>query len=229
MSVQAGMTDAGMTVILDIRYPQAYLALRPAMAFARDRGIRCDWLPHSVATLKAPEVAREDDGRGVRHKRFRALQIAREIEVYAEVQGLVLRDFYRRGDSSPFNLGWLWMRHHHREQLETYLNEAFCAYWSISFDPADKTDVADLIESLSGEHGGDERGSDDRGQGSGERFRAWSQAEGPAILDALADELRTHGVFGVPSYLVEGEIFLGRQHLPMIDWIRSGRTGRIPI
>ena len=214
MKFQSEIANVALTVILDIRYPQAYLALHPAMDFARERGISIDWLPLSVSTLRAPVAEAEGDDRGVRHKRYRALRIAREIEVYAEAQGLLLREFYRAGDSSAFNLGWLWMRQHHEARLEDYLSEAFRAYWAIELDPALEAEVAMLIDSLDGE---------------GEAFRSWSQSEGSVLLESLADDLRAHGVFGVPSYLVGDEIFLGRQHLPMIDWTLAGRTGPIPI
>lgn len=214
MTIRSGIAKAELTMVLDIRYPQAYLALHPAMAFARERGISINWLPLSASTLKAPVEASEGDDRGVRHRRYRAQRIAREIEVYAEVQGLVLREFYRSGDSSAFNLGWLWMRDHHGKRLEDFLIEAFRAYWAVEFDPANEVEVATLIESLDGES---------------EAFRSWSQGEGPVALEGLVEELRDHGVFAAPSYLVGDEIFLGRQHLPMIDWVMAGRTGRIPI
>jgi 2-hydroxychromene-2-carboxylate isomerase len=218
MSLQTENANASLTVVLDIRYPQAYLALGPAMAFARERGLSVDWLPLSVSTLKPPEALAEGEGegRGVRHRRFRAQQIAREIEVYADAQGLRLQDIYRAGDSLAFNRGWLWMRHHHGERLVDYLSEAFRAYWAVEFDPAIETDVATLVDSLVGD-------------GAGEAFRSWSQREGSVVAEKVAEDLRGQGVFGVPSFLVEGEIFLGRQHLPMIDWVLGGRAGEIPI
>ena len=37
------------------------------------------------------------------------------------------------------------------------------------------------------------------------------------------------GVFDVPSYSLDGEIFLGRQHLPMIRWLLSDRRGQPPV
>jgi 2-hydroxychromene-2-carboxylate isomerase len=116
------------------------------------------------------------------------------------------------------------VRHHHRERLDDYLLEAFRAYWAIEFDPENEAEVAALIDSLGGDPGGRGTGGLDAGA-----FRAWSQREGTAALEQLAEALRAQGVFGVPSYLVEGEYFLGRQHLPMIAWILAGRGGRIPI
>jgi len=212
--LRSGALSPALTVVLDIRYPQAYLALHPAMAFARERGIEIDWWPVSVSTLKPPTVESEGEARGVRHRRLRTHHIAHEIEVYGEIQGLVLRDFYRTGDSSAFNLGWLWMRNRQPKRLEDYLVEAFRSYWAVEFDPAIEAEVASLIDSLDGQ---------------GEAFRSWAREEGPVALASMVDEVRARGVFAVPSYLVEGEVFLGRQHLPMIQWILTGRAGKKPI
>lgn len=44
-----------------------------------------------------------------------------------------------------------------------------------------------------------------------------------------ASGLREMGVFDVPAYLVEDDLFLGRQHLPMIRWLLTGRRGPAPI
>ena len=43
------------------------------------------------------------------------------------------------------------------------------------------------------------------------------------------NELRSAGLFQVPAYVVEDEVFYGRQHLPMIGWILDGRSGPVPI
>jgi 2-hydroxychromene-2-carboxylate isomerase len=37
------------------------------------------------------------------------------------------------------------------------------------------------------------------------------------------------GWFQAPGFVVEDEVFYGRQHLPMIRWILEGRSGPVPI
>ena len=36
------------------------------------------------------------------------------------------------------------------------------------------------------------------------------------------------GIFGVPGYVVEGEYYWGREHLPRVRWILGGRRGPAP-
>jgi 2-hydroxychromene-2-carboxylate isomerase len=60
-------------------------------------------------------------------------------------------------------------------------------------------------------------------------FREYAAREGRAELAELQRELAAAGLFSVPAYLTGGEVFLGRQHLPMLEWLLTGRTGLAPI
>lgn len=214
MSLSADFERARLSVLLDVRHPLAYLALHPAIAFAQSLGIEIDWLPLTVPTLNAPTDAREGDDRGIRHRRYRAQAIAREIATYGDAQGLVLREYYRDGCAEAANLGWMWLRHRDRGRLQSYLTELFRAYWSLELDASNEGQVAALLGSL---------GADSAA------FRDWCSGEGRAAAAALASELRARGLFQVPAYVVEDEVFYGRQHLPMIRWMLSGRKGPVPI
>ncbi len=214
MTLSSAIDASRLSVVLDIRYPYAYLALHPAAALASELGIEINWLPLSVSPLTAPSTPGPDDDRGIRHRRYRAQAIAREIETYTGIHGLVLRNYYRDPDPAAVNLGWLWVRDQHPDRLLPFLAEAFRAYWALELDPSSEAVVAALIDSLGG---------------NGSEFLAWCADDGRADAALLADELRDRGLFGVPCYVVENEVFLGRQHLPMIRWILEGRSGPVPI
>jgi 2-hydroxychromene-2-carboxylate isomerase len=214
MTAFAALDDLRLSVLLDLRHPLAYLALHPTIELARDEGLEINWLPVRVPPLKVPSTARPDDDRGIRHRRSRAEAIAREIETYAEAQGLVLRDYYRDADPTAAYVGWLWLREQRRERLEDYLVEVFRAYWALALDPADESAISRIIEDL---------GADATG------FEAWAADRGPASVSAIAEELSERGLSGAPVYLIDDEVFLGRQHLPMIRWMLHGREGPGPI
>jgi 2-hydroxychromene-2-carboxylate isomerase len=214
MTLGSGIDSAPLSVLLDIRYPHAYLALHPAAALARELAVEINWLPVQIPPLKAPSLPDPADDRGIRHRRYRAQAIAREIETYAGVQGLVLRDYYRDPDPSTLNLAWLWLRDRRPDRLLPFLTEAFRRYWTLELDPASQEAVASLVDSLDADGAG---------------FQSWCAADGEAAAAGLAAELRERGLFGAPCYLVEEEVFIGRQHLPMIRWILQGRSGPVPI
>ena len=214
MSGLSRIDESRLTVLLDVRQPQAYLALQPAAAFAAERGLEINWLPVAVDPLKAPSEPRPDDDRGVRHRRSRALAIAREIETYAAVQGLVLRELYRDDDPAAFHHAWLWLREQHPERLLDFLAEGFRAWWACELDVSSAQDVAGLLDRVGAGHEG---------------LAAWVGATGRSRAEALAAELAERGVTRAPSYLADGEFFVGRQHLPMIGWILDGSEGPGPI
>lgn len=214
MSAGPDPLEATLACVLDLRHPASYLALGPTLALGAELGVEVDWLPLAAPPLRSPTVPRPDDDRGRLHRRHRARFLAREIDVYARVQGLVVREIYRRPDSMAFHLGWLWLRAHHHEHLEPFLQEGFRAYWACELDPSSPAAVAEQIRRVGGDPG---------------ELEAWAREEGPAALGRIVEALRSGGVFTVPAYRVLGEVFLGRQHLPMIRWMLDGRKGPGPI
>ncbi len=214
MSFDDRIDESRLTVLLDVRHPLAYLALHPAFEFGEQRDIEINWLPFAAPTLREPSSPGPGDDRAIRHRRNRAQMIAREIDTYARAQGLVLRDYYRDADAQAVESAWLWVRERTPSRLFPFLTEVFRAYWAVELDPGDLDAIAKLVASSGGDRAG---------------FEAWAPDEGKARADALRESLQARGVSTVPSYIVEGEYFQGRQHLPMIGWILDGRPGRGPI
>jgi predicted DsbA family dithiol-disulfide isomerase len=209
-----GIGGSPLCVALDVRHPLAYLALGPAIAFARDAAVDVDWLPIEAQTLRPPSAPGPHDDRGVRHKRHRAHMIAREIEVYARAAGLVVREPYRDGSPRAAHLAWLWVRVRAPDALPSFLEELFRRYFALELDAADAAGVGSLLR---------ERRLDPEG------FAARAPRDGAREAERVAAALREAGVETVPAYVVADEIFQGRQHLPMIRWILGGRVGPGPI
>ena len=214
MTLSAEIDASALTVLLDLRHPLSYIALSSTRDFARSEGLAINWLPLVSPPLNPPSQPQTADDRGVRHRRHRANAIAREIGAYSAARGLLLRECYRDGDASAANLAWLWMRDRHPGQQGAFLAELFRAYWALELDASKPEAVAALVAS---------QGADPKA------FLAWSSDDGPASAALLEEELRGRGLFGVPAYLIEDEVFYGRQHLPMIGWILAGRSGPVPI
>lgn len=214
MSFTAELDRAVLSVMLDVRNPFSYLALGPALDLARSLSIEIDWLPLEVPPLRPPSAPASDDDRGTRHRRNRAEALAREIDIYASAQGLVIREPYRDGNPAAAHSGWLWVRHHAPERLPDFLRELFRRYWCVELDPGDIDATAALIDAVAG---------------SGAEFASWAPAQGRNISNVIAQELHDFGLFQVPAYVVENEVFYGRQHLEMIRWIIEGRGGQVPI
>ena len=206
--------DRALTVALDLRHPFSYLTLAPTLALASEEGVRVDWLPVRGASLRPPSEPGREDDRSIRHRRARAQAIAREIAIHADAQGVEIAAPYRDGSSEAFEAAWLWLRDEAPEAVERLLREAFQRYWRDVFDPADLAAVRELLGELALDV---------------DAFDAWRTVRGEAVRSAAASELAEMGVNQGPAYVLDGEVFLGRQHLPMIRWILRGRSGPPPI
>ena len=202
---QPYVSSRPLAVVLDVKDPHSYLAKDPTYALADDLGIEIDWLPFVSRPLRLHAPGGED--RGSRHRRFRAVYVERSIARYASVRGVTIRDIYRAPDSSLAGMGMLAAGAHSERALRNYLDRIFRQYWEDDLDIEDR----DIISRLLSAAGVVDLELD------------------MARFEALQDSLAQAGVFGTPAYLVDGEIFLGRAHLPMIRWILSNRAGPPPI
>jgi 2-hydroxychromene-2-carboxylate isomerase len=201
-------------VCIDFKNPKAYLALRPTFALEDELGIGLDWWPVPVSAMSRPLPEQPNEDRGARHRRIRALYYARDLRRYAGVYGLELGDLHRDPDVTIASVGMLWMKERAPQKLRAYLNVVFERYWQEHL----RLDDINAIEAVLREVGAD-----------ASRFPQYAVTEGRASFETAAAGLRAAGIFDVPAYVVEGEIFFGRQHLPMLRWLLTGKRGEPPI
>jgi 2-hydroxychromene-2-carboxylate isomerase len=193
-----------VTVCVDFKSPHAWLAIAPTRALEARLGARFDWRPRAVPPLPRPKPLGPNATRGERHRALRAAYWERDLARYAESQGLRLRDPYREIDTERPSLALLFLRGRAPERAGEFAARAFEALWQ-----DDAPEVA--TDAL------------------GAEFAEWARKQGPEELAANEAELEALGVWNVPAYLVGGELFLGRQHLPMVEWLVRGRAGPPPI
>jgi len=199
---------AALTVALDIKSPECYLALAPTRALAQEIDLDVDWLP---IVTSPPRPAPAGDDRGARHKRRRVAYRAMDLARYAQVQGLTIRKLDRTPDSTLAGMAMLAAKAHSATALQGFLDRAFERYWKVELDLED----AAAMRAILAEVGVTE-------------FDPDSDPDKEAFA-ALGASLAAAGLFNAPAYLVEDEVFQGRAHLPMIRWILTGRTGPGPI
>ncbi len=205
------MTSASIAVCIDWKSPQAWLALEPTRALEARLGRAFDWRPFVVPALTPPAPARPDEDRGTRHRRLRAEYLARDLARYAAARGLTLGNPYRNPNIKLAALGLLWLRQRAPGRAGKYVARVFDLHWCRGADVADSAVIDAAL------------GDDARG------FRDYATGPGPDELAAHQRELVEAGVWSVPAYVVEGEVFLGRQHLPMVEWLATGRSGPPPL
>jgi 2-hydroxychromene-2-carboxylate isomerase len=198
VSSQRAADKTRLPVTIDFKSPQAYLAVAPTSAMADELGISVDWLPLVLSPGAIPPTGND---RASRHRRIRADYLDRDVARYADARGREIRGFQRHSDSTLAAMGLLWAKRQSASLARAYVERVFERYGRETLNIEDERAIGALLAEI---------GADTAG------FESFAKDEGRAELARIHSELREKGAFEVPTYLVNGEIFLGRQHLPVI-------------
>jgi len=189
-----------LPVAIDFKSPQAYLSVAPTCALADELGITIDWQPLNVPPTKVASAPAGDD-RGSRHRRFRADYLDHDVARYAADRGLVISGLDRRKDSTLASIGLLWAQRQSPALARAYVERVFARFGKAELDIEDAREISALLTGIGAAVSG---------------FDAFSKDEGRDELARIQSELRERGVFEVPTYIFNDDVFLGRQHLPLI-------------
>ena len=183
-----------ITLYIDFKCPASYLALDPTLALAKRKGVDIFWKPFRSRQSAIPPE-REGETRGETHRRVRAVQRRETHKRYAVIGGLEMnfRDDPGTSDAALAALS-----------LDVpnplgFVREAFEIYWTSDADLNNVTTVAGLLSAT--ENPVPEKSL----RGAHETFEDYqSQSE-------------DDGIFITPTYIIGGHVFVGREHLPLIE------------
>jgi 2-hydroxychromene-2-carboxylate isomerase len=196
-----------LTAYIDYKSPYAYLAKDLAYELEREFPVRVVWLPYVLDIPSFLGSARVDDSGRVIEEERNAHQWRRVRYSYmdcrrqARKRGLVIRGPQKIWDSTLAACGMLYAKRRGDTVLRRYHDIIFERFWKRELDIEDR----DAIGAVLAESGADTAG-----------FSAYSTGEGREELDRICRAAEAIGVFGVPSFVVDGELFWGREHLPDI-------------
>ena len=212
-------TDKPLIVYMDLKSPYAYLAKDPTWQLEDDFGIPIDWrpltlnIPSFLGSAKVNETGRVVEANRT-PRQWQGVRYAyMDAKRYARLKDILIYGPRKIWDSSLAGIGMLWTQRGGRDVLRRYMDIAYERFWRRDLDIEDEAVVAGVVA----EAGGD-------GQG----FRDFLGSEGRHEHDALQAQLHGSGIFGVPTYVIDGEIFFGREHLPAVRWLLGGRQGPAP-
>lgn len=222
------MTDsaARLVVAVDFAQPESYLALAPTLALSEELHTRfgidveVDWRAMTSPLLPRPPSARELAERGgsdrtARHLLLRARYRERDLVRYAAVQGITLGNLERTTDSRLAGIALHWLEQRAPHRVTDYVKRVFEGHWNDTLDIESTDALRGVITTLGVEMPGHETELE------------WGSMV--AGYDDIQADLHEAGVLGAPCYVVDGEVFLGRAHLPMIRWLLRDRRGPTPI
>jgi len=196
-----------VTAYIDYKSPYAYLAKDPAYELERDFPVRIDWLPYVLDIPSFLGSARVDEaGRVIEEQRnphqWRRVRYSyMDCRRQARKRGLVIRGPQKIWDSTLAACGMLYAKRRGDKVLRRYHDLTFERFWKRELDIEDAAVVSGVLA---------EAGADTAD------FSAYLEGEGRAELERICRAAEEIGVFGVPSFVLDGELFWGREHLPDI-------------
>ena len=207
-------TPRAVTLYTDYKSPYAYLAKDPAYALERDFGVKIDWLPYVLNIPYFLGSARIDDkGEVVEENRtphqWRRIKYSyMDCRRRARKRGLTIRGTTKIWDTGLAACGMLWAKRQCGTVFRTYHDRVFERFWKRELDIEDIAVVTAMLSEAGADIGG---------------FVAYAAGEGPAEVNRIRLDAEAAGVFGTPTFVIDGELFWGGEHIPDIrDMLAHG-------
>ncbi|HJU28966.1 MAG TPA: DsbA family protein [Candidatus Binataceae bacterium] len=189
------MATRDLRLYIDYKSPYAYLAKDPARELEKEFGVRFAWLPY---VLNIPDFLGTVEGRND-HQWRRVRYSYMDARRIANRRGLIVRGPQKIFDSSIASIGMIYAQR--RGDFERYNDLVFERFWKRELDIEDREAIAGILEQCGAPAGA---------------FSEFVAGEGRSQLDRICREAEGMGVFGVPSFVIDGEIFWGGDRIWMV-------------
>jgi 2-hydroxychromene-2-carboxylate isomerase len=199
--------EKSIVAYTDYKSPYAYLAKDLIYELERDFPVRIDWLPYTLDIPSFLGSARVDEqGNTIEstrdpHQWRRVRYSYMDCRRQARKRGLTILGPRKIWDSSLAAIGMLWAKRQGPAIFRAYHDRVFERFWRRELD----IENAEVIAATLAEGGADTAD-----------FATFLSGEGRAEHDAIRQRAEASGVFGVPTLVLDGELFWGREHLPDI-------------
>jgi 2-hydroxychromene-2-carboxylate isomerase len=190
----------------DYKSPYAYLAQAGMLELAEQPGVELALIPYTLDIPAYLGSARTGDDGTVLEEARNAHQWRRVRYAYmdcrreANRRGLTVRGPRKIFDSRLAHVGFLFLAAEAAIQMR-YHHLVFERFWKRELDIEDPVVVAKAISECGG---------------NGDAFGDYAADEGFAILRDMQQRAEDNGVFGVPSYRVNGELYWGAERLERV-------------
>ena len=177
-----------ITAYIDFKSLDCFLAINPILKLADDCETRVSWQPYRRKERALPtQVANESVTQT--HHRVRAESERRLQRHYARLRGLDIDPNRGQIDTSAA-LGWLASL---EGDTSSFVSRLFTAHWIDHIDINDPTFLQEITTQC-----------------------GLRQTREAVDLSSIEREAEEKGLFDAPTFFIEGQMFMGRAHIPLI-------------
>ncbi len=195
-----------IVVYTDYKSPYAYLAKDLAYDLERDFAVRLDWRPYILdiplylgsARVDASGAVLEEDRNAHQWRRVRYSYM--DCRRQARKRGLTIRGTQKIWDSTLAGAGMLFAQRAGDAAFRRYHDAVFARFWRRGLDIENTAALAAILS--------------DAGASAADFISGAALLK--AEVEAISRSAEADGVFGVPTFVCDGDIYWGREHLPDI-------------
>lgn len=194
-----------ITHYFDYKSPYAYLAQEETFRLQDEFDVQVDFIPYTLDIPSFLGSAEVDDAGRVLQETRNAHQWRRVKYSYMDCRreatrrGLIIRGPRHIFDSSIAHIGMLYAKR--QGDFRPYHNTVYERFWKRELEIEDPHLIQQVLQEVSVNTTG---------------FLAYLNGEGRREHDRLRKAAEDMGVFGVPSYVANGELFWGAERIPRV-------------
>jgi 2-hydroxychromene-2-carboxylate isomerase len=194
-----------LTIYIDYKSPYAYLAIEPTYQLQKDFEIDIEWLPYTLdipdflGSAKVDEQGRVLEEERTAHQWRRVRYSYMDARRYATLRGLTIRGPQKIWDSTFASIGLLYAKS--QGKVEAYNRLVYGRFWKRELDIESEAVLTSILQEA---------------KVNTANFAEFLVGEGRFLHEAIRTEAEAMGVFGVPTYILDKELYWGREHLPLI-------------
>ena len=201
------MNNNSISIYIDFKSPYSYLAIEPSKKFAKDLKLEINWLPYVLDIPEYLGSAKVDNKGKVLessrndHQWRRVRYSYMDCRRYANLRKMTVLGPQKIWNTKLVSIALLWVKKQNSLLIEDFIDHIFVNFWKRELD----IENFDIVETIIEKCGISQSG-----------FKEWKKNSGKNELDAIMNGAHEKGVFGVPSYIIEDELFWGREQIPLM-------------
>ena len=201
------MNNNSISIYIDFKSPYSYLAIEPSKKFAKDLKLEINWLPYVLDIPEYLGSAKVDNKGKVLessrndHQWRRVRYSYMDCRRYANLRKMTVLGPQKIWNTKLVSIALLWVKKQNSLLIEDFIDHIFVNFWKRELD----IENFDIVETIIEKCGISQSG-----------FKEWEKNSGKNELDAIMNGAHEKGVFGVPSYIIEDELFWGREQIPLM-------------